>query len=1154
MKILNVYFKNINSLEGESRIDFDKTPIVDAGVFAITGPNGSGKSSVLDAITLALYGETFRFPKPAANVMTHNTSGCFAQVEYLIAGEKFRSSWQAVRASSDADAELTPVQMRLTRLNGEELVLASEPHKVLLQNTELTGMDFRRFTRSIMLAQGDFSAFLNALDAERLDILERIINNDIYDEFKQEAIQATEQAQNKLNDLQTRLAGIALLSDEQREVAELDLADQKLSFAELKNENINLLQLQASLQNLQELEQKIVQLEQAHVKDQAQMVSAEADLATIAKSASVLAFEPTLFDLAQKVQAVEQATVQSTDKKAEIDQAENQLVQLGGSEGDLQHLVRQDPQVQKQGLQVLNSQYSEVQSSKQSEIELTNSLKVQLPEKQQTLGTIDAWLLENKKDHFLVENMPDLGRLRTLRQRSKELQKSLKIFNKKHKSNSSASVKNQGRLQTVEKEILSSKKALVVLGEELEFIADGHTIEEMFELQTEQRQRVADFIELLNLAKVYKKFVSKGFSKRFSEIDKLRLDEQFNAKNEQIESAQTIHRILEKAVYREALTLKLAADRLQLEDNVPCPLCGAEEHPYAIKAPVINDSKVALTEQSKLLKSLQTELKRITQQIKTYTKVTDANTEHAERINRVQAEWLTLCTRLNAVSDELLISSFRVMRARIKIEKKELKEVTALAKRFQDKKKEIAKLEVFNIKKQGAKDKLLAKQKAMDESGQGRPSEVVKLEAELAENMQAESALIKLVSDQLQKVDENLPSVGKENGLYDILSKRRQDYQGYSMRQQSLADEIERINAGVVTSQKNSQEQDLKLQELDAQIKEQELSQLYFSIQAFRAEFEALSQSNKSLLDELNKQETLLAEQLASSPYESVEEVQTLLDLMTRQAEIQVVFDRVQQALLKYPVEIETLNKQKSAELVYIPDTETIEGVAIQLRDKKVKMEIVAQEVDTIERQLGEQQQLKQNNSQLIADIDKQSNVFQQCQAEQSAMESEPENLFRRRVQAGVSNKLLLSANQFLDKISGRYQLSSKVSDTGLALEIVDTKQQNTRRAIKSLSGGEVFVVSLAMALGLSEIANNGRAIDSLFIDEGFGNLDAETLYTVVTTLENLKAHGKSVGIISHVEGVKQRIKTQVELIKQPNGMSKLVLQGAVNDEAEHAA
>ena len=90
------------------------------------------------------------------------------------------------------------------------------------------------------------------------------------------------------------------------------------------------------------------------------------------------------------------------------------------------------------------------------------------------------------------------------------------------------------------------------------------------------------------------------------------------------------------------------------------------------------------------------------------------------------------------------------------------------------------------------------------------------------------------------------------------------------------------------------------------------------------------------------------------------------------------------------------------------------------------------------------------------------------------------------------------------------------------------------------MSGGESFVVSLALALALAEIANNGKAIHSLFLDEGFGNLDAESLYLAMSTLETLKTHGKTVGIISHVEGVKKRIKTQIELVKKPNGFSEL--------------
>jgi len=1154
MKILNVYFKNINSLEGENRIDFDKAPIVDAGVFAITGPNGSGKSSILDAVTLALYGETFRFPKPAENVMTNNTAGCFAQVEFVIDGEKYRSSWQVKRANAQADGELMAVEMRLTRVNGEEQILASEPHKVLAQNTELTGMDFRRFTRSIMLAQGDFAAFLKALDVERLDILERIINKDIYADYMQDAYAAVEQTQSKLVELQARLADIALMNDEQLQVAELDLADQKLSFTELKQEKTGLLQLQASLQNLQELEQRIAQLEKAHANEQQQLASAEADLTTIAKSQDVLAFGDGLHKVAEKKAAIEQLDKESAEKQAILQQTQEQLSQVDVDESYFASLPRQDAQVQQQALDALQGQLTQTATDKHSEASLKSVLETQLPEKQQTLATVDAWLAEHEKDHFLVENMPELGRLRTLRQRSQDMQKAMKSFNKTHKNASAASTKNQAGMRALEKEIEDSKKALELLNEELEFIADGHSLDEMLALRVEQKQRVEDFGELLNLAKVYKRFVNKGLSKRFAGLDQTQLDDQLKDKNDQIESAQIIHRFLEKAVYREGLTLRLADDRVKLEDNVPCPLCGSEEHPYAKKLPVVNDSKGAFAEQARLLRSLQAEEKRINQQLTAYNKVMDGNTEHVERINRVRAEWLTLCTRLNAVSDELEIGSFRVMRQRIKVEKKELKEISALIKRFQSKKKEIAKQEVFSIKKEAGLAKLKTKQEALDESGQGRPHEMVVLETELAENMQEESALMKLVSSQLQEVDEKLPNLGRENALYDVLSKRRQDYQGYSMRQNSMTAEIKQMTDKVSVCQQNVQEYDNKLQALEMQMNEQQLSQLYFSVQDQQAELAKLKSANSLLLAELNKQSDALTLQLQGSPYESLEQVQTLLDLSERQGEIQSSFDRLQQNLVKYPADLEALDKQKSAERAHIPATETLEGAVIQLRDKTVKMEIVAQEIATLERQLGEQQQLKQNNAQLLKTIEQQEIALKQAQEEQASMDAEPENIFRRRVQAGVAGKLLSSANSFLDKIGGRYQVASMTSEAGLALEIVDTQQQNIRRAVSSVSGGEAFVVSLAMALGLSETANNGRAIDSLFIDEGFGNLDAKTLYTVVTTLKSLKAHGKTVGIISHIEGIKQQIPTQAELIRQENGVYKVVVHGAVVETAELAA
>ncbi|WP_428354799.1 ATP-binding protein [Methyloprofundus sp.] len=1144
MKILNVYFNNINSLAGETRIDFDKAPIADAGVFAITGPNGSGKSSILDAISLALYGETFRFNKPAENVMTNNTAVCFAQVEYLISGEKYRSSWQVKREDASPEGQLMAAQMQLVHVNGEEQVIEQEVHKVLAFNTEITGMDFRRFSRSIMLAQGDFAAFLNALDAERLDVLERIISNDIYADYKQQIQVLTKQAEQQLASLQVRLDEIDLMTDVQREAAELDLEDQKLTFAELKQENTSFLQLQAGLQSLQKLEQNISQLERAQSEDLLREEQAQADLVTIANSTDVMAFKPGLDSVAEKKSLIEQTQQQQAVYQQDLKKNEDKLAVDGVDESKLASLTRQDSAVTQQKIADLKTKTAQIKTERQSEAALLNAIEVQLPDKQKNFSMVESWLGERKKDHILIENMPELGRLKNLRSRSIDIQKQLKAFNKVHKNSSSASVKNLKRLSVAEKEITSGKISLEKLQGELEFIADGHSLEEIFALHKEQQERTANFVELLNLSKVHKRFVKKGFSKRYAHFDKAELDRQLDAKNDQIDSAQNIQQILEKAVYREQFTLQLAEDRKKLEYDAPCPLCGSLSHPYTSKAPNIYDSQKALNDQFATVKSLQNEVKRITQQATAYNNVQDKNAEQAERINRVQAEWLTLCTRLNAVNDKFDVNSPRAMQSRIKTEKQELKNIAALIKRFQAKKKEIAKLDVGVIKKQAISEKLQSKQKELDESGLGRPQEIVNLETELAKCMQEESALAKMISALLTELGEKLPGMGKEDGLYDLLSKRRQDYQSYSLRQRSLSAEITQIKLKVTASNDILHDQDQQYQALLAQIREQEIAQLYFAKLDLQAQLVGQGKTIARLELDSSQKLSALNVQLQQSSYQSLDNVQELIDLCERKEEIQNLLQQMQDNIARYPAEIETLDKQLDAERVHIATQETLESVVIKLREKQVQMEIAQQEVATLKASLQQQQQLHQQNAQLIKHIAQQELSVQQKQEQQQKIAAEPENVFRRRVQIAVAEKLLVLTNSFLDKINGRYHVVSIPSELGLAIEIIDNRQKQSKRAVKSLSGGETFVVSLAMALGLSEIANNGRAIDSLFIDEGFGNLDAETLYTVVTTLEALKAQGKTIGIISHVQGIKERIKTQIELIKEPNGLSRVIAQG----------
>ncbi|MCK5665172.1 MAG: hypothetical protein KAI17_16895, partial [Thiotrichaceae bacterium] len=423
--------------------------------------------------------------------MTRNTAGCFAQVEFLVSGEKYRSSWQVTRQDASPEAEVMAAQMQLAHINGEEQILEKEAHKVLQQNAELTGMDFRRFTRSIMLAQGDFAAFLNALDTERLDILERIISSDIYADYKQQIHALKEQAEQKLVQLNARLAESALLTDVQREAAELDLADQQLSFSEFKQEKTVLLQLQASLQDLQALEKKINQLEHNQTKDQRQLLEAQADLQTISESSEALKFKESLQNIAQKTAVCEQIKQQQKSCQQDIQQIQDKLLAEQADENILTALPKLDNTARQAKVTDLKAQEEQITAEIQSQAALINAYEVRMPEKQKTLTVVEAWLADHKRDHTLVENMPELGRLKNLRALSVDIQKQLKTYNKAHKSSSSAFNKNQSRLVAFEKEIATGKKSLTALQEEMEFIADGHSLEEVVGLHVEQKERVA---------------------------------------------------------------------------------------------------------------------------------------------------------------------------------------------------------------------------------------------------------------------------------------------------------------------------------------------------------------------------------------------------------------------------------------------------------------------------------------------------------------------------------------------------------------------------------------------------------------------------------------------------------------------------------------
>jgi len=284
-----------------------------------------------------------------------------------------------------------------------------------------------------------------------------------------------------------------------------------------------------------------------------------------------------------------------------------------------------------------------------------------------------------------------------------------------------------------------------------------------------------------------------------------------------------------------------------------------------------------------------------------------------------------------------------------------------------------------------------------------------------------------------------------------------------------------------------------------------------------------------------------LSTKVAENGFASLDEVVELLRLQPRQAEIAGFIEQQSLQLTAVESELRQLESRLQHETSQFDSTYTEAEIQFVQKQLAEKQDIAGQEIRRLENTLHKQQQYQQKYQLLETELLTAQEMYRETEIIINLIQDE-QGGFRRKIQQLLIDKLLSQTNQILEKINGRYYVRSAPSEHGLALEIEDTKQKNARRLPKTLSGGESFIISLALALGLAEIGNNGKTIESLFLDEGFGNLDSEALYLAMGALEGLKIQGKTVGVISHVEGVKKRIKTQIELVKKPNGLSELKL------------
>ena len=239
MKILALRLQNLASLEGPVEIDFAEGPLADQGTFTITGPTGAGKSTLLDAICLALYDRTPRLGmlerdvarigragQPSKNrlggtdvrgLLRHGAAAGYAEVDFRgVDGRAYRVRWQVRRARGRVEGALQKQEMSLVELKSGRAIGRTKSE--VLQAVEArVGLGFEQFTRSVLLAQGQFAAFLEASDNDRASLLERMTGTELYGRISELAHERAADEKQTLERRQQELGDIEVLSAEVRE-------------------------------------------------------------------------------------------------------------------------------------------------------------------------------------------------------------------------------------------------------------------------------------------------------------------------------------------------------------------------------------------------------------------------------------------------------------------------------------------------------------------------------------------------------------------------------------------------------------------------------------------------------------------------------------------------------------------------------------------------------------------------------------------------------------------------------------------------------------------------------------------------------------------------------------------------------------------------
>ena len=1210
MKILAIRLKNLASLAGPFEIDFTAEPLASAGLFAITGPTGAGKSTLLDALCLALFGAVPRLSNaqvsakaPDADgeistgdprtLLRRGTGEGYAEVDFVgIDGRRYRARWEANRAREKAGGKLQHSRQSLRDIDLDQL-LASQKVEFKVQLEAVLGLNFEQFTRAVLLAQSEFSAFLKANDNERSELLEKLTDTALYTRLGRRAFDKAKEAREAHKLLQDQATGVTPLSTEAR--AELD---ERFNEArqQLKTQQAQLKQLELQHTWLKELRQ----LQDEQLSATEQLTSARQDWENLASDRLKLTRLEQLAPQRHQFARKTELTAQLTPLAAQIQQHTGQEQELQTRQTQLEHSLSAaqtaliEAQSQHTSSAPLLRQAFEAQSTLARLIKdtgLSADLKQQAEracsDGQQTIqGLLEQ---QNRVAERLQRIAAELEQSTHLAPLSDawnayrdRLQQLMLIGNRLNKGQAELASLEQNATHAAE-ELAAQKQNLEVLYKEAgaEPDAVAEQIQLLGTLLQDNRKQLRAIEELTRLwtgqQELDKRIAELQQRQTVAQRERDRLTQDgVKTKNELTVAEQTLT-VTRELLERQRLARSASVEELreQLQDDQPCPVCGSPDHPYHQPEALLQSlGRHDESEQANAQKAVDSLKEKLTDLRTEVGGVIAQQKELLQQQEQLIAQQQSLAPSLDAhpLSAQLFTQDSAKRDAWLNQQNSQLNQSitqdeqrqTALLTLQQDATRLQQQLRNAETASQQATQHLANQQRELSNDRQRLDEELIAfstlLPADTLEALRNEPAatfmqLDRQIAQRLEQLDQQRDELSEQLQRQQTLEKE-QDRQLTRVQQLETA---QRQFTTLTEQQQACQQQLTQLlgshssaehwqQQLDQAVEQARNAQATVSqeLQSVRTRLVQLAAELKAQQDRLLALESedrelglKIADWRALHPELDDGGLEQLLSVDDQQvSELRQRLQHNEKAIEQAKVLLQERDKRLASHQAQHNgnlDAAQLDTALSELQNQFAASEHRCAELRAEQAEDQRRQNANQALAQQIADA---YSEYQRWARLNALIGSATGDTFRKIAQAYNLDLLVHHANVQLRQLVRRYRL--KRGGSMLGLLVMDTEMGDELRSVHSLSGGETFLVSLALALGLASMASSTLKIESLFIDEGFGSLDPESLQLAMDALDGLQAQGRKVAVISHVQEMHERIPVQIQVHRQGNGLSTL--------------